>query len=178
MTRQNLRTSSADTNIRYAYGACSLGTILVASSERGVCAILLGDEPDALILELQLKHSNGKLIGDDAECGQRVSQVLDFIEMPTLGLNLALDIRGTEFQRRVWQALQEIPLGSTASYSEIAKRIGSPRAFRAVAQACAANDLAIVIPCHRVLHKDGTLSGYRGGVERKRALLERESNVN
>lgn len=161
--------------IRFAVGECSLGSILVAASERGVCAILLGDDPDALARDLQDRFPKAELIGADAAFEQLVATVVGFVEMPGRGLDLPLDVRGTAFQQRVWQALREIPAGTTASYAEIAQRIGAPKAVRAVAGACAANALAVAIPCHRVVRSDGGLSGYRWGVERKRALLEREA---
>ena len=147
----------------------------MAQSEHGICAILLGDDPEALLRDLQDQFPKARLIGGDDAFEQRVAQVVGFIEAPGLGLDLPLDVRGTAFQQRVWQALRDIPAGSTASYSEIAQRIGTPRAVRAVAQACAANTLAVAIPCHRVVRQDGNLSGYRWGVARKRALLDRES---
>jgi AraC family transcriptional regulator, regulatory protein of adaptative response / methylated-DNA-[protein]-cysteine methyltransferase len=171
------RTGGANADIRFAVGECSLGSILVAQSEIGVCAILLGDDPDALVRDLQDRFPKATLIGADTEFEQLVSRVVGFIEVPGLGLNLPLDVRGTAFQQRVWQALQEIPVGSTASYTEIAARIGSPKSVRAVAQACAANPLAVAIPCHRVVRNDGGLSGYRWGIERKRALQEREARA-
>jgi len=171
------RTGGADADIRFAVGECSLGSILVAQSEIGVCAILLGDDPEALVRDLQDRFPRATLIGGNAEFEQLVSRVVGFIEAPGLGLNLPLDVRGTAFQQRVWHALQEIPVGSTASYTEIAARIGSPKSVRAVAQACAANPLAVAIPCHRVVRNDGGLSGYRWGIERKRALQEREARA-
>jgi len=177
MTPTVYRAGGADADICFAVGECSLGSILVARSELGVCAILLGDDPDALARDLQDRFPRASLIGADAEFEQLVAQVVGFVEAPGLGLDLPLDVRGTAFQRRVWQALQEIPAGSTASYTEIAGRIGSPKAVRAVAQACAANALAVAIPCHRVVRNDGGLSGYRWGVERKRALLQREAHA-
>lgn len=175
MTPSNYRVGSAHTDIHFAVGECSLGSLLVAKSDRGICAIFLGDEPDALIRNLQDRFPQANLIRGDAEFEQLVSKVVGFVEAPGLGLNLPLDVRGTVFQQRVWQALQKIPHGSTASYTEIAKCIGLPKSVRAVAQACAANPLAVVIPCHRVVRHDGALSGYRWGVERKRTLLEREA---
>ncbi len=155
-------------------GQCSLGAILVAATEQGVCAILLGDEPEALVRQLQDRFPKAELLGGDAGFEQWVARVVGFVEAPRLGLDLPLDVRGTAFQQRVWQALREIPPGQTASYADIARRIGAPKAVRAVAQACGANTLAVAIPCHRVVRHDGALSGYRWGVERKRALLERE----
>jgi len=177
MTPSRYRAGGADSEIRFAIGACSLGAILVAQSARGVCAILLGDDPDALARELQDRFPRARLIGGDRDYERLVAQVVGFVEAPALGLDLPLDVRGTAFQQRVWQALREIPVGSTASYSEIARRIGAPKASRAVAQACAGNMLAVAIPCHRVVRNDGDLSGYRWGVPRKRALLEREAQA-
>jgi AraC family transcriptional regulator of adaptative response/methylated-DNA-[protein]-cysteine methyltransferase len=161
--------------IRFAVGECSLGSILVAATEKGVCAILLGDDPDALVRELQDRFSQARLIGADKDFEQLVAQVVGLVEAPRLGLDLPLDVRGTAFQQRVWQALREIPAGSTASYAEIAGRIGAPHAVRAVGAACASNPIAVAIPCHRVVRSDGGLAGYRWGVERKRALLRREA---
>lgn len=175
MTPSHFRAGGVRTDIRFAIGECSLGSILIARSDRGVCAILLGDDPDLLVRDLQDTFPRANLIGGDDEFEQLVAQVVGFVEAPAIGLDLPLDIRGTAFQHRVWQALRQIPVGETASYSEIAKRIGSPKSVRAVAQACRANTLAVAIPCHRVVKHDGTLSGYRWGVERKRALLEREA---
>ncbi len=174
MTPSRYRAGGAETPIRFAVGESSLGSILVARSERGVCAILLGDDPDALARELQDRFPRAELIGGDADFEALVAQVVGFVESPALGLDLPLDIRGTAFQQRVWQALGAIPAGETASYAEFARRIGAPRSVRAVAQACGANALAVAIPCHRVVRNDGALSGYRWGVERKRALLDRE----
>jgi len=155
---------------------CSLGSILVAQSERGVCAIMMGDDPDALARELQDRFPRAQLIGGDAGFEQLVARVVGLVEAPGVGLDLPLDVRGTAFQQRVWQALREIPAGETVSYTELARRIGAPKSVRAVAQACGANRLAVAIPCHRVVRNDGALSGYRWGVERKRTLLERETN--
>jgi AraC family transcriptional regulator of adaptative response/methylated-DNA-[protein]-cysteine methyltransferase len=177
MMSKRFRAGGANTVIRFAVSKGSLGAILVAASERGVCAILIGDDPDALIRDLQGRFRKAELIGGAGEFEPWVAKVVGFIEMPKLGLDLPLDVRGTVFQRRVWLALREIPVGATASYTEIAQQIGSPQSARAVAQACAANPLAVVIPCHRVVRHDGGLSGYRWGVERKRALLEREANA-
>ncbi|WP_226478255.1 bifunctional DNA-binding transcriptional regulator/O6-methylguanine-DNA methyltransferase Ada [Pseudomonas sp. MWU16-30323] len=169
------KAGGTNTDIRFAVGQCSLGAILVAQSNRGVCAILLGDDPDKLVRDLQDQFPRANLLGADHDFEQLIAQVVGFIEAPALGLDLPLDLRGTAFQERVWQALREIPVGCTASYAEIAQRIGAPTAYRAVAQACGANSLAVAIPCHRVVRADGNLSGYRWGVERKRQLLERES---
>ena len=175
MTPSDYRAGGANAAIRFAVGECSLGSILVASSERGVCAILLGDDPDALARQLQDLFPRAELLGGDAEFESLVAKVVGFVEAPGLGLDLPLDVRGTAFQQRVWRALREVPAGETLSYTELARRIGSPKAVRAVAQACAGNRLAVAIPCHRVVRSDGGLSGYRWGVERKRALLGREA---
>ena len=175
MTPSRYRAGGADTAIRFAIGECSLGAILVAASARGVCAILLGDDPDALARDLQDRFPRAEIIGADAGFEQTVARVVTSVEAPRLGLDLPLDVRGTAFQQRVWQALRDIPAGETASYAQVAGRIGMPKAARAVAQACAANPLAVAIPCHRVVRNDGALSGYRWGVERKRTLLDREA---
>ncbi len=176
MKPQEYKAGGANNLIRFAVGQCSLGAILVAQSQRGVCAILLGDDPDTLVRDLQDQFPNAELVGADRDFEQLIAQVVGFIEAPALGLDLPLDLRGTAFQERVWQALRDIPVGSTASYAQIAQRIGAPTAFRAVAQACGANHLAVAIPCHRVVRSDGALSGYRWGVERKRTLLARETS--
>ena len=175
MTPTRYRAGGADTEIRFAIGQCSLGAILVARSDRGVCAISMGDDPDALARDLQDRFPKAALVGGDVEFEQWVARVIGFVEAPRLGLDLPLDVRGTAFQQRVWKALRTIPPGRTASYSDIAQRIGAPNATRAVAQACASNVLAVAIPCHRVVRRDGTLSGYRWGVDRKRALLASEA---
>jgi AraC family transcriptional regulator of adaptative response/methylated-DNA-[protein]-cysteine methyltransferase len=175
MTPTEYREGAPAAEIRFAVGACSLGSILVAASERGVCAILLGDDPQALVRDLEDRFPRARLCGGDAPFERWVAAVVGFVEAPRLGLELPLDIRGTAFQQRVWQALRSIPVGSTASYQQIAEVVGDPRAVRAVARACAANPLAVAIPCHRVVRRDGGLAGYRWGVERKRALLRREA---
>jgi len=175
MTPTEYRAGGARAEIRFAVGECSLGSILVARSERGVCAIFLGDDPDALTRELQDRFPRATLIGADPAFEDVVAKVVGLIEAPGTGVDLPLDVRGTAFQQRVWRALREIPAGSTASYREIARRIGAPSAVRAVAHACAVNPVAIAIPCHRVVRSDGGLAGYRWGVERKRELLEREA---
>ena len=175
MTPTAYRNGGSRSDIRFAVGECSLGAILVAQSERGICAILLGDDPELLARDLQERFPQANLIGGDEQFEQLVSKVVGLVEAPAIGLDLPLDIQGTAFQQRVWLALQEIPAGSTASYTEIADRVGSPKAVRAVAQACATNFLAVAIPCHRVVRQSGELSGYRWGVERKRTLLKREA---
>jgi AraC family transcriptional regulator of adaptative response/methylated-DNA-[protein]-cysteine methyltransferase len=175
MTPSAFRAGGENETISFAIGECSLGSILVAASDKGVCAILLGDEPDALARALQDEFPRAELVGGDADFERLVAKVVGYVEAPGIGLDLPLDIRGTAFQQRVWTALQDLPFGSTTSYGEIAKRIGAPTAVRAVAGAIAANKIAVAIPCHRVVHSDGSLSGYRWGVKRKRMLLERET---
>jgi len=175
MKPRDYRAGGAGATIRFAVGECSLGSILVAATDRGVCAILLGDDPDELVRDLQDRFASAKLTGGDATFERWVADVVGFVEAPRRGLDLPLDVRGTAFQQRVWRALCDIPVGSTASYADIAGKVGAPGAVRAVAQACAANAIAVAIPCHRVVRKDGALSGYRWGVERKQALLEREA---
>lgn len=174
MTPSAFRKGGAGAEIRFALGQCALGAILVAQSGRGICAIALGDDPDALLRDFQDRFPAATLIGADPGFEALVARVIGFVEAPGIGLDLPLDIRGTAFQQRVWQALRQIPPGSTASYAQIAARIGAPRATRAVAQACGANTLAVAIPCHRVIRSDGGLSGYRWGIARKQALLDRE----
>jgi AraC family transcriptional regulator, regulatory protein of adaptative response / methylated-DNA-[protein]-cysteine methyltransferase len=176
MTPSQYRAGGANEEIKFAVGQTSLGAILVASSKKGVASILLGDDPEELVRNLQDRFPRARLIGADREYEALVAQVVGFVETPTIGLNLPLDIRGTAFQRRVWQALQEIPVGETVSYVQIARRIGSPKAVQAVAGACVANNLAVAIPCHRVIRNDGSLSGYAWGVERRRLLLDREAS--
>jgi AraC family transcriptional regulator, regulatory protein of adaptative response / methylated-DNA-[protein]-cysteine methyltransferase len=163
-------------NICFTVGECSLGSILVAQSARGVCSILIGDDPMRLVHDLRQQFSKANLI-DEQGREELVARVAGLIEKPGAGLDLPLDVRGTAFQQLVWEALQRIPPGSTATYTDIASQIGMPGAARAVAQACAANALAVAIPCHRVIRNDGSLSGYRWGVERKRALLAREAHA-
>ncbi|MFC0709387.1 bifunctional DNA-binding transcriptional regulator/O6-methylguanine-DNA methyltransferase Ada [Azorhizophilus paspali] len=174
MSAGSYRKGGAGRAIRFAVGQCSLGAILVAQSERGICAVLLGDDPEALLRDLHERFHAAELIGADAGFEELVAQVVGFVEASRLGLDLPLDIRGTAFQMRVWEVLRRIPPGTTLDYAEVAELVGAPRAVRAVAGACAANALAVAIPCHRVVRRDGGLGGYRWGVERKRALLERE----
>ena len=174
MTPRQYRAGGVDARIAFAIAQTSLGALLVARSARGVCAISLGDDPDALLRELQDRFPRAELVGGDAGFERLLAQVVGLIAHPGIGHELPLDVRGTAFQQRVWQALRRIPPGQTASYADIAACIGSPKAVRAVAQACASNTLAVAIPCHRVVRSDGALSGYRWGVARKRALLERE----
>ena len=168
------RAGGSGASIRFALGACSLGAILVAATDIGICAILLGDDPELLIRDLQDRFPQAELRGAELEFEATVAKVVGLVEAPALGLDLPLDVRGTAFQQRVWQALRAIPSGSTVSYAELAQRIGVPSGARAIAGACAANPVAVAIPCHRVVRQDGALSGYRWGVERKAALLKRE----
>jgi len=177
MTPTAFRAGGADVEIRFAVGECSLGSILVAQSARGVCAILLGDDPDALVRQLQDRFPRAALVGGDAGFERTVARVVGFVDAPGAALDLPLDVRGTAFQQRVWEALARIPAGTTASYAEVAARIGAPGSARAVAQACRANPLAVAIPCHRVVRTDGSVSGYRWGVERKQRLLEAEARA-
>ena len=175
MTPGAVRRGGAGAIIRFAVGEASLGAVLVAATDKGVCAITLGDDPDALVRDLQDRFPRAELKGGDAEFERMVAEVVGLVEAPGQRLDLPLDIRGTAFQQKVWAALQAIPPGKTASYAKIARAIGQPKAVRAVAQACGANPLAIAIPCHRVVRSDGDLSGYRWGVERKRKLIDREA---
>jgi AraC family transcriptional regulator of adaptative response/methylated-DNA-[protein]-cysteine methyltransferase len=177
MTPKAFRAGGGHTTIRFAVGECSLGSILVAATANGICAILLGDDPERLAETLQKRFSRANLVGGDREFEQWMATVVGFIDHPAKGLSLPLDVQGTAFQQRVWRALSGIPAGTTASYEEVAKRIGAPKSVRAVAAACASNSIAVAIPCHRVVRKDGDVSGYRWGVERKRALLEREATA-
>lgn len=177
MTPSTYRTGGAGMTIRFAVDVCSLGCVLVAATDRGVCAILLGDDPESLARDLQNRFSSAKLIGADSEFRELLAAVIGLIEEPAKGRHLPLDIRGTAFQQRVWDALQRIPTGSTASYTEVARQIGMPSSARAVARACASNSIAVAIPCHRVIRADSVLSGYRWGVERKAELLRREGAI-
>ncbi|MDR3376100.1 MAG: bifunctional DNA-binding transcriptional regulator/O6-methylguanine-DNA methyltransferase Ada [Ancalomicrobiaceae bacterium] len=174
MTPSAFRSGGKDVAIRYAYGQSSLGLVLIASTDRGICAILLGDDPIELLRDLEARFPLADLLAADADTAARVAEVVAFVEHPSTGLDLPLDLRGTAFQLRVWQALRRIPAGTTVSYSDLARTIGDPSAVRAVAGACAANKLAVAVPCHRVVRSDGALSGYRWGLERKRELLKRE----
>jgi AraC family transcriptional regulator of adaptative response/methylated-DNA-[protein]-cysteine methyltransferase len=175
MTPGRFRSGGANEEIRFAVGQSSLGSILVASSAKGVVAVLIGEDPDKLARDLQDQFPKAQLVGGDAKYEALVAKVVGLVEAPAVGLDLPLDVRGTAFQERVWKALRSIPPGKTATYSQIARRIGAPNSMRAVAGACAANKLAVVIPCHRVVRNDGSLSGYAWGVERKKALIDREA---
>lgn len=176
MTPSAFRAGGRGATIYFAVGECSLGSILVAATQKGICAIAFGDDPDALVRDLQDQFPKAELVGGEKDFERLVADVVGFIEAPERGLDLPLDVRGTAFQHRVWQALRQIPPGTTASYAEIAKRIGRPKAVRAVAQACASNKIAVAIPCHRVVRHDGVPSGYRWGVARKRELIAREGS--
>ena len=175
MTPTRFRTGGGGETVRFAIGQTSLGAILVAATDKGIVAIQFADEPDVLLRDLQDRFPKAQLVGGDAEFERLVARVVGSVENPSAGFDLPLDVRGTAFQQRVWQALRDIPAGATASYSDIARRLGAPEAVRAVAGACAANDIAVAIPCHRVVRNDGALSGYRWGVARKQALLNREA---
>jgi len=175
MSPKRFRDGGSGAVIRFAIGACSLGAILVAATDKGICCILMGDDPDALARDLQDRFPKAELRGAEADFEATVAKVIGLVEAPRIGLDLPLDVRGTAFQQRVWEALRQIPSGETVSYAELAERIGLPSGARAIAGACAANPVAVAIPCHRVVRNDGSISGYRWGVERKRALLDRES---
>ncbi|MGI5861968.1 MAG: methylated-DNA--[protein]-cysteine S-methyltransferase [Myxococcales bacterium] len=161
--------------MRYAIGRCSLGALLLAASERGVCALLLGDDDEELVADLERRLRGRSCRRDDAKLEGVLAKAIELVDLPCAAVELPLDVRGTDFQKRVWSALQEVPAGSTTTYAELARAIGAPNAVRAVGSACAANPVAVAIPCHRVLRGDGGLSGYRWGIERKRALLRREA---
>ena len=177
MTHDKSRNADAATQMYFAVGKCSLGFVLVASRGHGICAILLGDDEDALKSELQERFPQAGATEGGPDAKALAATAIRGVETPARDLGVPLDVSGTAFQRRVWTALREIPVGKTASYSDIAARIGSPKSVRAVAQACAANALAVAIPCHRVVRRDGSLSGYRWGMERKRRLLDLEARA-
>ncbi|CAB3742856.1 Bifunctional transcriptional activator/DNA repair enzyme Ada [Achromobacter ruhlandii] len=177
MTPTAFRKDGEGVEIRFAVGQCALGALLVAASDTGICEIALHEDPEQLVRNLQDRFKAARLIGADREFEQWMAAVVGFVENPSVGLHLPLDVRGTAFQRRVWEALREIPVGATVTYTDIAERIGSPRSVRAVARACATNNIALAIPCHRVVRTDGSLAGYRWGIERKRELIEREAKA-
>jgi AraC family transcriptional regulator of adaptative response/methylated-DNA-[protein]-cysteine methyltransferase len=176
MKPSEYRKGGAGKTIRFAIGACSLGSILVAATQKGICAIFLGDEPEVLVRNLQAQFPGADLVGGDGRFEKWIARVVGFVDSPRVGLDLPLDIRGTAFQQRVWKGLQQIPVGQTVSYLDLAKKIGLPKSVRAVARACSANTLAVAIPCHRVIRTDGDISGYRWGVARKKKLLASEKN--
>jgi AraC family transcriptional regulator of adaptative response/methylated-DNA-[protein]-cysteine methyltransferase len=177
MTPSEFRSGAPNAEIKFAIGDSSLGLVLVAASDKGVCAIFFGDDPDGLASDLSKWFPKAQLVSGDRAFEQLTARVISLVEDPTIGLDLPLDIRGTAFQHRVWEALRRIPVGSTASYADIAKAIGAPKSTRAVARACGSNKIAVAIPCHRVIGSDGSLTGYRGGIERKRALLAKEAKA-
>jgi AraC family transcriptional regulator of adaptative response/methylated-DNA-[protein]-cysteine methyltransferase len=163
--------------IRFAIAQCYLGWVLVAATDRGICAIDLGNTSEFLVDRLRARFPKGEFVEGDPEFAQWTARILAFLDAPHGSLDIPLDIMGTAFQRRVWMALREVAPGSTVSYGEIAARIGNPKAARAVAQACASNQLAVAVPCHRIVRSDGQIGGYRWGRERKRRLLEREAET-
>jgi AraC family transcriptional regulator, regulatory protein of adaptative response / methylated-DNA-[protein]-cysteine methyltransferase len=175
MTPSRARRGAIGETIRYAISATSLGAILVGATAKGVCSIQLGDDSPALVRALESRFAGATFVADDPAFADVVAAVVGFVEAPKGALHLPLDIRGTAFQERVWAALTKIAPGATQTYADVARAIGSPNAVRAVAAACAANELAIAIPCHRVIKSDGTITGYRWGVQRKTALLRREA---
>jgi AraC family transcriptional regulator of adaptative response/methylated-DNA-[protein]-cysteine methyltransferase len=174
MTPTDFRSGGLGQTLRYAIAESSLGLTLVAASEKGVCAIFFGDDRPALRRDLERQFPQARLIEGDGSFEELTAKVVAFVDDPAKELDLPLDVRGTAFQHRVWDALRRIPAGSTASYAEVARGIGAPKAVRAVARACATNAIAVAIPCHRVVGSDGSLTGYRGGIERKRKLLAKE----
>ncbi|MFF7399367.1 bifunctional transcriptional activator/DNA repair enzyme AdaA [Achromobacter sp. NPDC008082] len=177
MTPTAFRKNGEGVDIRFAVAQCSLGALLVAASDTGICEIALDADPETLVQNLQDRFKAARLIGADTEFETWVAAVVGFVEDPSRGLDLPLDVRGTAFQRRVWEALREIPVGATATYTQVAERIGNPRAVRAVARACATNNIALAIPCHRVVRTDGSMAGYRWGIDRKRELIAREAQA-
>jgi len=177
MTPTAFRKNGEGVDIRFAVAQCSLGALLVAASDTGICEIALDADPETLVRNLQDRFKAARLIGADAEFETWVAAVVGFVEDPSRGLDLPLDVRGTAFQRRVWEALREIPVGATATYTQVAERIGHPQAVRAVARACATNNIALAIPCHRVVRTDGSMAGYRWGIDRKRELIAREAQA-
>jgi O-6-methylguanine DNA methyltransferase len=163
--------------ITFSIRECVLGQVLVARTAVGVCAILIGSDAEDLKRDLATRFPGSMLIASEPQLRDDLSRVVRFLETPSEGIDLPLDMRGTPFQRRVWDALRAIPVGTTVTYTELARRIGGPRWARAVARACAANPIALAIPCHRVVRSDGALAGYRWGVERKRMLLDNEATA-
>lgn len=176
MTPSEFRSGASGIEMRFAVRQCDLGHVLVAASEKGITAVFLGDDPEALVRDLEDCFPHAKLVRGDAAFDDLVARVIAMVETPTKPVDLPLDVQGTAFQHRVWDVLRQTPCGSTTTYAEIAKRLGIPKAVRAVGSACAANKIAVAIPCHRVVRTDGSLSGYRWGVTRKRALLKREES--
>jgi AraC family transcriptional regulator, regulatory protein of adaptative response / methylated-DNA-[protein]-cysteine methyltransferase len=177
MTPKAYKAGGAGEVIRVSIRTCSLGLVLIAATQRGICTIEFGDDEPVLIGKLTARFPNAVLLTIDPQFDDWLERVLSYIEAPNKALDLPLDIRGTVFQQQVWKALQQIPVGTTASYSEVAQNISKPKSVRAVATACASNILAVAIPCHRVVRGNGELSGYRWGVERKRKLLDTEAQL-
>ena len=175
MSSKPIQKRASSEAMQVTVGECALGSVLVAASPRGVCAVLLGDDTPALWQDLQRRFPEARLMEGDRAHQSLAEEVARLVAAPGRSFDLPLDVRGTDFQQRVWRTLRLVPAGTTTTYTEIAHRIGSPKAVRAVAGACAANPVAVAIPCHRVVRCDGGISGYRWGVERKRALLQRES---
>jgi AraC family transcriptional regulator of adaptative response/methylated-DNA-[protein]-cysteine methyltransferase len=175
ITSSKRRTSGASPAIHFAIDECSLGSILVAASNRGICAVLLGGDPDSLARDLHKQFPHATPVGNDRAFEEILGKVVALVEAPAVGVDLPLDLRGTAFQQRVWRALRKVPMGSTVTYADIARQIGAPQSVRGVAQACMANMLAVAIPCHRVVKKNGDFSGYRWGADRQRTLLDREA---
>jgi AraC family transcriptional regulator of adaptative response/methylated-DNA-[protein]-cysteine methyltransferase len=177
MAPRKFQAGGKDMNIHYGFGRSSLGHVLVAATRAGVCAVLLGDEKEALLNDLRGRFRNANLSAGETGFDRIIEQAVKVVEEPGSAVTLPLDIRGTVFQQKVWNALRQIPVGQTTNYREIARKIGLPKAVRAVAGACGANPVAVAVPCHRVLRSDGDISGYRWGIQRKRALLEREKRA-
>jgi AraC family transcriptional regulator, regulatory protein of adaptative response / methylated-DNA-[protein]-cysteine methyltransferase len=163
--------------ISYATGESALGRVLVARSISGVCAILIGADDDELVTDLAPRFPDAKLVANEAIVQDDLAKVIRSADKPSEGLDLALDLRGTPFQRRVWEMLRTVPVGTTVAYTELADSIGAPNSVRAVAGACASNPIALAVPCHRVVGSDGDLAGYRWGIERKRELIEKEATA-
>jgi AraC family transcriptional regulator of adaptative response/methylated-DNA-[protein]-cysteine methyltransferase len=161
--------------ISYATGECALGRVLVARSVKGVCAILIGADHDELEVDLAVRFPQARLVASEAAVHDDLAKVIRFADKPAEGLDLTLDMRGTPFQRRVWEKLRAIPAGRTVTYMELARWVGPLTSARAVAGACAANSIALAVPCHRVVRSDGDLAGYRWGIERKRELIQKEA---
>ena len=177
MTATAYRTGAPGVAIRVTVAPCTLGWVLVAATPVGLCAVQLGDDPDGLLDAFHTRFHAGEIEVGDGDLDDLVARVVALVDAPGTGTDLPLDVQGTAFQERVWRALRQIPPGTTVTYSELAGRLGLPAGARAVAAACAANRIAVAIPCHRVVRADGSLAGYRWGVERKAALLARESGT-
>jgi len=177
MNAGQYKSGAKNMELNYGFGQSRFGEIIVATTEKGVCCILLGDSQKALFDDLKRRFSNAVLSQDKTHLEPIIQRVVSHLDNPAGAQNFSLDIQGTAFQERVWEALRKIKCGQTATYSDIAKAIGKPKAARAVASACAANPLAVVVPCHRVVRSTGEISGYRWGVERKKSLLNLERQL-